>query len=92
MLGGIQAGINALDSHPNHSSTLIVATDASAQQGDVDSIISSAQANNVTVHVLLTGDCGLASSSSASVSTRALLAPEELTSNISSSGESPLLI
>jgi hypothetical protein len=58
VLGGIQSSIDALSGYTDHSKTLIVATDASAQSGDVSSIIASAQANNVRVNVLLTGDCG----------------------------------
>lgn len=58
VLGGIQSSIIALSGYPDHSKTFIVATDASAQPGDVDGIIAAAQANNVQVNVLLTGDCG----------------------------------
>lgn len=61
VLGGIQSSINALSSYSDHSKTLIVATDASAQQGDVSGIIAAAQANDVQVNVLLTGDCGATS-------------------------------
>lgn len=63
VLGGIQSSINALSSYPDHSKTLIVATDASAQPGDVSGIIDAAQTNNVQVNVLLTGDCGATSAS-----------------------------
>jgi hypothetical protein len=66
VLGGIQSSINALSSYPDNSKTLIVVTDASAQPGDVDSIIAAAQANNVQVNVLLTGDCGAPSAAFAS--------------------------
>lgn len=58
VLGGIQSTVNTLSSYPDHAKTLIVATDASAQAGDVDGIIASAISNNVQVNVLLTGDCG----------------------------------
>lgn len=66
VLGGIQSSISALSDYPDHSKTFIVATDASAQSGDVDGIIAAAQTNNVQVNVLLTGDCGAPSAALAS--------------------------
>jgi hypothetical protein len=44
---------------------MLVATDASAQFGDVDGIIASARANGVRVNVLLTGDCGMSAAADA---------------------------
>jgi hypothetical protein len=60
VLGGIVTGLGALGVDPDTSKQMLVATDASAQFGDVDGIIASARANGVRVNVLLTGDCGLA--------------------------------
>lgn len=59
-LGGIRAGLAALSSGPDDAAAdkqMIVATDASAQGGDVSGIIASAQVSGVKVNVLLAGDC-----------------------------------
>lgn len=82
VLGGIQSSINALSSYPDHSKTLIVVTDASAQPGDVGSIIAAAQANNVQVNVLLTGDCGAPSAAFASSELKALSSSYYLSSQV----------
>ncbi|MBM7774106.1 hypothetical protein JOD54_004310 [Actinokineospora baliensis] len=58
VLGGINSGMAALGGDPGVERQMIVATDASAQAGDVDGIIGSARAAGVRVNVLLTGDCG----------------------------------
>jgi hypothetical protein len=58
-LGGINAGLSALGSDPATKKQMLVATDASAQDGDVDAIVARAQASGVKVNVLLTGDCGI---------------------------------
>lgn len=57
-LGAISSSITTLQGDPNEAKTLIVATDASTQGGDVDGIIANAQASGIRVNVLLTGDCG----------------------------------
>jgi hypothetical protein len=67
-LGAIQSSISTLSSYPDHAKTLIVATDASAQSGDVDGIIAAARANGVQVNVLLTGDCDFPAESAATES------------------------
>jgi hypothetical protein len=59
VLGGITSGLGLLGADPNMSKQMLVATDASAQFGDVDGIIASARASGVRVNVLLTGDCGM---------------------------------
>ena len=59
VLGGIVSGIGVLGADPDISKQMLVATDASAQFGDVDGIIASARASGVRVNVLLTGDCGM---------------------------------
>jgi hypothetical protein len=61
VLGGISTGLGALGGDPSTDKQMLVATDASAQAGDVDGIIASAVASGVRVNVLLTGDCGLPS-------------------------------
>ncbi len=58
VLGGISSGLAALGTDPDSDKQMIVATDASAQSGDVDGIIASARSSGVRVNVLLTGDCG----------------------------------
>lgn len=68
VLGGISTGISALSAAPDNDKEMIVATDASAQSGDVDGIIASARATGVKVNVLLTGDCGLSGVAGASIS------------------------
>jgi hypothetical protein len=65
VLDGIWTGLNALGVDPETSKQMLVATDASAQFGDVDGIIASARANGVRVNVLLTGDCGMAAAAAA---------------------------
>jgi hypothetical protein len=65
VLEGIWSGLNALGVDPDTSKQMLVATDASAQFGDVDGIIASARANGVRVNVLLTGDCGMAAAAAA---------------------------
>jgi len=56
-LGGISTGIGALGTDPNTDKQLLIATDASAKDGNIDGIIASAQSNGIKVNVLLTGDC-----------------------------------
>ena len=65
VLGGIFSGLSVLGVDPETSKQMLVATDASAQFGDVDGIIASARARGVRVNVLLTGDCGRAAATSA---------------------------
>lgn len=65
VLGGIASGLGSLGDDPATSKQMLVATDASAQFGDVDGIIASARANGVRVNVLLTGDCGMATAAAA---------------------------
>ncbi|GLZ38125.1 hypothetical protein [Actinokineospora sp. NBRC 105648] len=65
VLGGINSGVAALGGDPGVERQMLVATDASAQAGDVDGIIASARAAGVRVNVLLTGDCGAAAARSA---------------------------
>ena len=65
MLGGISSGLGLLGVDPETSKQMLVATDASAQFGDVDGIIANARASGVRVNVLLTGDCGRAAATSA---------------------------
>ena len=65
VLDGIWSGLGALGVDPETSKQMLVATDASAQFGDVDGIIASARASGVRVNVLLTGDCGLAAPAAA---------------------------
>ena len=60
VLDGISSGLSALGADESTDKQMLVATDASAQNGDVDGIIATARANGVKVNVLLTGDCGLA--------------------------------
>jgi LPXTG-motif cell wall-anchored protein len=57
VLGGISSGLASLGTDPKADKQMIVATDASAQAGDVNGIIAAAQAGGVRVNVLLTGDC-----------------------------------
>jgi hypothetical protein len=59
VLDGIVSGLSSLGADETTSKQMLVATDASAQFGDVDGIIASARAAGVKVNVLLTGDCGL---------------------------------
>ncbi len=65
VLEGIWSGLSALGADPDTSKQMLVATDASAQFGDVDGIIASARASGVRVNVLLTGDCGMAAAGAA---------------------------
>jgi hypothetical protein len=65
VLGGISTGLEALGNDSNANRQMLIATDASAHDGDVDGIIASANASGVRVNVLLTGDCGLPSASAA---------------------------
>src|SRR3954467_12597648 len=60
VLGGIFSGLGVLGADPAISKQMLVATDASAQFGDVDGIIASARSSGVHVNVLLNGDCGMA--------------------------------
>lgn len=71
-----------MSGYPDHSKTFIVATDASAQPGDVDGIIAAAQANNVQVNVLLTGDCGAPSATLSVSSELTALASSYLSSQV----------
>lgn len=68
VLGGISAGLNALGNDPKKRRQMLVATDAAAKVGDVDSIIAKAQTNGVNVNVLLRGDCAFASVPTAAIS------------------------
>jgi hypothetical protein len=68
VLGGIVSGLGVLGSDPDVSKQMLVATDASAQFGDVDGIIAGARATGVRVNVLLTGDCGRSAPAAASAS------------------------
>jgi hypothetical protein len=68
VLGGIVSGLGVLGFDPDVSKQMLVATDASAQFGDVDGIIAGARATGVRVNVLLTGDCGRSAPAAASAS------------------------
>lgn len=62
-LGGISSGLAQLSSGPDAADAdkqMIVATDASAHDGDISGIIATAQASGVKVNVLLAGDCSYA--------------------------------
>jgi hypothetical protein len=86
VLGGIVSGLGTLGADPETSKQMLVATDASAQYGDVDGIIAAARANGVRVNVLLTGDCGLESAASIAsadgVAAPAALVPSFLSSQV----------
>lgn len=66
-LGGIAAGLGTLRASGEGDKQMIVATDASAQSGDISGIIASARADGVKVNVLLTGDCDFPSTSLAAL-------------------------
>ncbi len=72
VLGGILSGLGMLGADPDVSKQMLVATDASAQFGDVDGIIASARARGVRVNVLLTGDCGMSAAATVAPSVTSL--------------------
>jgi hypothetical protein len=72
VLGGIISGLGVLGADPDISKQMLVATDASAQYGDVDGIIASARASGVRVNVLLTGDCGMSAAAAVAPSVTSL--------------------
>ncbi|WP_433060419.1 vWA domain-containing protein [Dactylosporangium sp. CS-033363] len=57
VLGGIGTSLTALGTDPATDKQLLVATDASAQPGDVDALIAKSKSAGVRINVLLTGDC-----------------------------------
>ena len=82
VLGGIVSGLGVLGADPDISKQMLVATDASAQFGDVDGIIASARASGVRVNVLLTGDCGRSAAAAAASSFAIAFAGPPLSSQV----------
>lgn len=71
VLGGIRTSMSAMNLAPdmeNAPKEMVVVTDASAQPGDVEAIIATAQETDVRISVLLTGDCGIPAPARVSVS------------------------
>jgi hypothetical protein len=83
-LGGISNGLAALSADPDTDKQMIVATDASAHGGDIDGIISAAQASGTHVNVLLAGDCGYPSAAATTATTSPATAdyPYEVSSQV----------
>src|SRR3954464_8746360 len=82
VLGGIVSGLGILGADPERSKQMLVATDASAQFGDVDGIIATARARGVRVNVLLAGDCGMAAAAAATAAPAVPTVPLALSSQV----------
>lgn len=67
-LGALAQSIRSFDAVPdfvNANKDLLLITDASSRDGDVNAVITAAQERGVRVNVLLTGNCSLATASTA---------------------------